>query len=92
MAQGLGGMVAGGKQIPCMQWLHGVPMYIAIQLIMDLRHPGRGANDPFMHGVLHGAHTIVYHLLQLRHTSKRSQHTCECNATCKCAFLFPHSN
>lgn len=71
MAQGLRVVGAGGKQIPCMQWLHGVPMYIAIQLIMDLRHPGRGTNYAFMHGLLHGTHATVYHLLQLRHTSKR---------------------
>ena len=44
MAHGLRVVGAGGKQIPCMQWLHGVPMYIAIQLVMDLRHPGRGSN------------------------------------------------
>ena len=44
MAQDGGSVGAGGKQIPCMQWLHGVPMYIAIQLVMDLRHPGRRSN------------------------------------------------
>lgn len=45
-------------------------MYIAIQLVMDLGHPGRGASDPLMHGLLHGAHAIINQVLQLRHTSK----------------------
>lgn len=61
---------AGGKQIPCMQRLHGVPMDIAIQLVMDLGHPGGGASDPLLQGGLHGAHAMAHHLLQLRHTSK----------------------
>lgn len=45
-------------------------MYIAIQLVMDLGHPGRGASGPPMHGLLHGAHASINHVLQLRHTSR----------------------
>jgi len=66
----LGGLGSLRQQIPCMQRLHGVPMYIAIQLIMDLVHPGRrGASAP-LHGALHGPQPAVYEMLQLRHKSE----------------------
>ena len=66
----LGGLGSRRQQIPCMQRLHCVPIHIAIQLVMDLIHPGRGCAGAPLHGAWHGPQPAVYQVLQLRHKSK----------------------